>query len=504
MLEDLTTKGFAGPLRLMSARQCRQLLAALATAPAPMDWYKGRAASDPDLWPLVTDERLLAPVRAVLGPDVLLWGANLIDRAPGEAHRWHTDVESADPGGGFVSAWIGLEGTTAESALSFIAGSHRAGASLQQAAAEARAPRDPQALLALARARVPEAALEHPPVADGEAILFDGRTWHGSRNMGSARRRALLLQYARADRPVRIPIAFDWPPAFRNEPPPCLLVSGSAAGSPNRIVAAPRPGVGTLGDAAHEFALPLVAPLDAPFRSVDFFRGSTPVVRDMESHASILAPGESPHPPHAHGEEELLVVLDGEAELVLPDRPDDPDPPRRRLAAGGFAYYPARRPHTLVNPGDVPVSYLMFKWRGRLTWQGRTLATRIVDCREALARAPGEGFSARGAMVGRTGWLGKLKAHVSVVPPGAGYGAHADAHDVAILLFEGAVETLGRTLAAPAMLFHPAGRPHGLTATGERPARYLVFEFHRETKFDWRRIPAGLARRARALWERAG
>ena len=37
----------------------------------------------------------------------------------------------------------------------------------------------------------------------------------------------------------------------------------------------------------------------------------------MAAHVSILNSNHSPHKPHAHAEEESLIILDGEAELVI-------------------------------------------------------------------------------------------------------------------------------------------------------------------------------------------
>jgi hypothetical protein len=38
----------------------------------------------------------------------------------------------------------------------------------------------------------------------------------------------------------------------------------------------------------------------------------------MEVHVSSLAHGKMPHPPHTHREEEILIMLSGAADLILP------------------------------------------------------------------------------------------------------------------------------------------------------------------------------------------
>src|SRR5204862_42584 len=60
-----------------------------------------------------------------------------------------------------------------------------------------------------------------------------------------------------------------------------------------------------------------------------------------------------------------------------------------------------------------------------------------------------------------TRYLRKLQGHVTVLEPGAGYDAHADAYDVAIVVLEGEVETIGGRAAPHDAIFYRAGEPHG-------------------------------------------
>ena len=84
------------------------------------------------------------------------------------------------------------------------------------------------------------------------------------------------------------------------------------------------------------------------------FRGPTPNVADLSCHVSVLSPGITPHPPHEHAEEELLVILDGEAELILLDRERFK---RTHPVRPGFAaYYPAYQVHTLRGAGNGAVT----------------------------------------------------------------------------------------------------------------------------------------------------
>ena len=229
--------------------------------------------------------------------------------------------------------------------------------------------------------------------------------------------------------------------------------------------------------AVHRFDLPLGDEPGEPWRPFPAFRGPTRIVADMSCHASVLAAGHSAHPPHAHDEEELLIPFHGEAELVIAADEDDRAPRAQRLAPGSFVFYPSGQYHTIRNPGTSPIAYLMFKWRAPATDAAEPrLGTEIVSFDRFLGAA--EPFRTELVLEGPTGCLRKLHSHLTVLRPGAGYEPHRDAHDVAIVLLEGTVETLDRAVEPLSVVYCSAGELHGLRNVGTCPARYLVFEFH--------------------------
>ena len=233
-------------------------------------------------------------------------------------------------------------------------------------------------------------------------------------------------------------------------------------------------------------------PLEGDWSSQGIFHGTVKGQRLWECHVSALTPGSCPHPPHRHVEEEVLLVLGGEVEVILPDVAAAGGPERVRLGRGHFAYYPRDFAHTLQAVGEEPATYLMFKWAA---WPGpanvarrwlrgdprlRALAHRIVS---PLAGDPEErestGFATHVALHDCTEHLRTLHCHASELAPGAGYEVHADPYDVAIMLLEGEVETLGQRVQPHGVILYAAGEPHGMRNPGSTPARYLVFEFHR-------------------------
>ncbi len=478
-------EGWGGPFPVLTAAECRLVMRSLgrgASGP-PAVWYKGHAASSPLFFELATRSKVLDAVRAILGEDVLLWGASVVRRRPKQTHHWHTDIETSDPGGRAVSVWIGLENTDRRSSLRLVTRSHRFGVTVQEVAAGKGTGReDAEDVRAWAQERDPASELVQPQVRDGDAVLFDGRLWHGSTHTGRSERSALLLQYAVPDMRIRMPdlTRLEWPFRFLEAPrPPCVMVRGSDRCGMNRIAPAPPRNAGerpVLTTWIQSLELPLKRDEDRGWKPYPVFRGPTPNVADLSCHVSVLDPGVTPHPPHDHLEEELLVVLDGEAELVL----DGEGAGRSRVArAGTVAYYPVHQRHTIRGAGPRPVTYLMLKWRGHGSAAESHLETGVFEDDASAGIEVADGFRVRRIVEGPTRYLGKLHAHVTTLAPGAGYRPHVDAHDVAILVLAGVVETLGTRVGRHGVVFCAGGEPHGMRNVGDGPARYLVFEFHK-------------------------
>ena len=441
---------------------------------------------------------MLDRVVELIGPNVVLWGAHLLIRTPGQAHPWHSDIESALVGAGTASVWIGLENTNPRTSLALIERSHRFDVAIQQEAHTRRSARGAAAAAeveAWARARDPEARLATPEVSDGDALLFDGRLWHGSHNQDEAlTRTAVLLQYADPGIAIRFPdfTQLEWPFRFLAEPrPPCLVVRGDAPGSPNRIVRPPIDGdaAGSLRARLTQVVVPLPVawdPSPQTFRAHHVLEGRLGTIAYVESHLSTLAPGHSPHPPHRHPEEEILMVLRGEADLELPALPTAEGATRHRLRAGQLAYYPANFEHTLHGQGAGPVNYWMFKWRGNRPLAdtcSRPDSVRILDLGLDSAAAAEVEHPTRAILDLPTEWLRNLHCHVSTRFPGTGYEAHVDAHELVIVTLEGEIEVetgAGQrfTVGPHGVVLHAAGEPHGLRVVSAQSARYVVFELH--------------------------
>jgi uncharacterized RmlC-like cupin family protein len=497
--------GHAGPVRVFSKQESASLLAALkAERTRPAYWSKGWAVSSTAYYRMGSDPRILDLVRQVLGEDFVLWGASLIVKRDNQVHPFHTDAETSGPDGGYVTVWIGLENTNRGSGLKFVSGSHRYGVTVQeenQRRGIKRGESSDETTLAAAREHDPDARIEQPAVDVGDALLFDGRTWHGSHNVTTDTRSAILLQYARADRAVHAPANYSSGPIRfkQNERPPVLAVSGRSPIGMNKYAVRP----GKVPSAAYPIPpAPETAMRDWAMQA--HMLGDTPVLDWIEVHSSVLAPGATPHALRHHIDEELVVIMDGEVELHTASNFEGTDLKRTLMKPGDFAYYPAFLWHTLLNTSDAPVLYTVYRWRNYGTGDTKRGGDgTFIHASEQLAQTPEPGKSLRPTLMELpTRWLTRLHAHASVVSPGAGYAPHDDEYDVGLCLISGAVETLGQTVSAPAFIYYPAHEPHGLRAVGDAPARYLTFEFDQRRVSLGRRIARSLKRGVKSLKKR--
>ncbi len=75
----------------------------------------------------------------------------------------------------------------------------------------------------------------------------------------------------------------------------------------------------------------------------------------FDIHITTLNPRLSSHAPHTHRNEEIILMLDGEGEMVHGDQ-------RRRIVAGQAAWVGSMVPHNITNTGDRPAVYYAIQW----------------------------------------------------------------------------------------------------------------------------------------------
>jgi XRE family transcriptional regulator, regulator of sulfur utilization len=85
------------------------------------------------------------------------------------------------------------------------------------------------------------------------------------------------------------------------------------------------------------------------------FQAPTATLDELEVHVTTLSPGQAPHPPHKHPDEEIIIIKEGTVEAMVNGE-------SRRLGAGSVIFQAAGQLHTIKNVGDVPAVYHVIKW----------------------------------------------------------------------------------------------------------------------------------------------
>jgi len=87
-----------------------------------------------------------------------------------------------------------------------------------------------------------------------------------------------------------------------------------------------------------------------------YFDGPTSQLQSMTAGSILLKPGTSPHPPHQHPEEEILVVTEGTGEIVVEGK-------AAKVGPGSMMYCAAGKVHGVKNTGTQPFLFYFYKWR---------------------------------------------------------------------------------------------------------------------------------------------
>ena len=85
------------------------------------------------------------------------------------------------------------------------------------------------------------------------------------------------------------------------------------------------------------------------------FQAPTATLDELECHITTLNPGASPHEPHQHADEEIIIIKEGTVESlnggVL-----------KRVGPGSIIFQASNQLHSIRNIGSTPATYHVFKW----------------------------------------------------------------------------------------------------------------------------------------------
>jgi quercetin dioxygenase-like cupin family protein len=84
-------------------------------------------------------------------------------------------------------------------------------------------------------------------------------------------------------------------------------------------------------------------------------KAPTATVDQLEIHVTTLNPGQMPHPPHRHVNEELIILREGRCETLS-------DGKWVRVGPGSVVFNASNSLHGFRNVGDAPAVYHVINW----------------------------------------------------------------------------------------------------------------------------------------------
>lgn len=87
----------------------------------------------------------------------------------------------------------------------------------------------------------------------------------------------------------------------------------------------------------------------------ELFDGPTATFNNLEGHVTTLNPGEVPHAPHRHPDEEMILIKEGTLEVTINGE-------TKRAGAGSIFFYASNDLHGMKNVGDTVATYFVFRF----------------------------------------------------------------------------------------------------------------------------------------------
>jgi mannose-6-phosphate isomerase-like protein (cupin superfamily) len=89
-----------------------------------------------------------------------------------------------------------------------------------------------------------------------------------------------------------------------------------------------------------------------------YLSGDTPASTKFATGRFVLEPGKSPHAPHTHAEEEVMIIESGHGEIFC-------DGKTTKVGPGSVMYTTPNTPHGINNTGSEPIVFYYIKWEAR-------------------------------------------------------------------------------------------------------------------------------------------
>jgi quercetin dioxygenase-like cupin family protein len=96
-----------------------------------------------------------------------------------------------------------------------------------------------------------------------------------------------------------------------------------------------------------------------------FFSSPTATLKNLEVHVTTLNPGQMPHQPHRHPNEEMIIIQQGTVETLSNGE-------WKRVGVGSVIFNGSNQLHGLKNVGSEPAVYHVINFQSAATPAGET------------------------------------------------------------------------------------------------------------------------------------
>jgi (S)-ureidoglycine aminohydrolase len=206
-------------------------------------------------------------------------------------------------------------------------------------------------------------------------------------------------------------------------------------------------------------------------------KGSTLDFAQFAIHATTLEPGKAPHRPHAHGDEELIIVKDGKLKVSINGQ-------SKVLGAGSVAVAMPGEQHGFENAGETQVTYYILRYQSRTSVnndRGKLSGGSFMLDWNDIPFHPHDKGGIRRYFDRPTAMCERFEMHVTTLNEGLkSHDPHTHRAGEIILLLSGSAEMQisdqHLALMPGGLAFLESEVPHALKNVGSEPCVYFAFQ----------------------------